>query len=308
MPPAARHPAAARRAYWTGIAYALAAFGAWGIVNPLYIKALSAASAFEIMAHRIVWSALLAAVLVGVSHGWAAIDNALRPRNLLLLGCSAVLITVNWTIFLLSIFNAHLVEASFGYFINPLVSVALGVAVLGERLRPMQLAACGIAALGIAVPIVARGTVPWIALTLAATFGLYGLVRKVVRVESLVGFAVEVGLLAPAAALYLVHLWATGGSAFTAATPGRDALLVGSGAITAGPLIWFAAAARRLPLSTVGILQFIAPTGGLLLGVFAFGEPFTLVEGVAFGCIWTALALYVADALRVPRRAAAVSG
>lgn len=307
MPLGPHHPAAARRAYWTGIAYALAAFGAWGVVNPVYMKALGGVPALEIMAHRIVWSALLAAVLVAFSHRWAAIDNAFRPRNLMLLAMSAMLITLNWTIFLVSILDGHLVEASFGYFINPLVSVALGVAVLGERLRPVQVAACGIAVLGIAVPIVARGAVPWIALTLAVTFGLYGLVRKVVRVESLVGFAVEVGLLAPVAAGYLIYLALSGGSAFTGATPGRDGLLLGTGAITAGPLIWFAVAARRLPLSTVGILQFIAPTGGLLLGVFAFGESFTMVEGVAFGCIWTALALYVADALRMPR-AAAVSG
>ncbi len=303
--PSLDQPSDTSRAYWVGVVNALGAFIAWGVVNPLYMKALGAVSPFEIMSHRILWSSALALIIVAVTGAWGRLRQALRRRNLMLLTSSALLITLNWTIFLWSILNAHMVEAAFGYFINPLVSIALGVVVLGERLRMPQIIACAIAGVGIAVPIISRGTVPWIALVLAVTFGLYGLVRKVVRVDGLVGFAVEVSLLAPFAAAFLLWLAATGSSAFTIATPMRDALLIGTGAITTGPLTWFARAAQRLPLSTLGILQFISPTGGLLLGIFLYGEPFSVVEAIAFGCIWSALALYVADAMQAPRQAAA---
>jgi chloramphenicol-sensitive protein RarD len=184
---------------------------------------------------------------------------------------------------------------------NPLVSVALGMLVLGERLRRPQIAACLIASLGVAILGAATGGLPWIALALAFSFGFYGLVRKVVAVESLIGFTFEASILTPIAAIYLLWLAATGQSSFGLATPLRDALLLGAGIVTALPLIWFAAAARKLPLTTVGLLQFTSPSATFLLGVFVYHEPFSAAEAITFACIWLALLLYVADALLARR-------
>jgi len=261
----------------TGILYALAAFGTWGLVAPVHFKLLAAVPALEVLAQRIVWSALFVLAIIAARRRWPPVLAALRPRRPLgMLAISAVLVGANWLVYIWAVSSGQLVEASLGYFINPLVNVALGIVFLGERLRPLQVAACGLASVGVLVLTVAAGTVPWIALALGISFGFYGLIRKTVRVDPLIGFCVESLLLLPFALGYVA-------------------------ALTSAPLIWFAAAAQRLKLSTVGLLQYLAPSCLLGLGVVVYGEPFTRIEAVAFAAIWTALALYSADAFAAAR-------
>ena len=298
-----------RRQHRIGLLYALGAFTAWGVVLPIYLKALADVPVLHILAHRIVWGALFALALVAGLGRRRELGQLLVPRTMALLLLSALLVTINWVTYIYAVSNSHIVETSLGYFMNPLVSVALGMLVLGERLRPLQIAACLIAGVGVAILAAATGGLPWIALTLAFSFGFYGLVRKVVAVESLIGFTFEASILAPIAALYLLWLWASGQSSFTLATPGRDTLLLGAGVVTALPLIWFAAAARKLPLTTIGLLQFTSPSATFLLGVLVYGEPFSAGEATTFACIWLALLLYLADALLArPALAAERSG
>lgn len=291
---------AEEREFRTGLACALGAFAFWGVVLPVYTKLLKEVSAFEILAHRILWGALAAGALVLAMRGWNSLRGSLSWRIVAALAVSAALATTNWTVYILAVLHDRIVDASLGYFLNPLVSIALGMVCLGERLRPLQGLACAIAAAGVAVPIVVIGGIPWIALTLAFSFGLYGLVRKLVRVDALTGFLVEVVLLTPLAAAYLLSLASRGESAFTTTRPGLDLLLVGAGIVTAIPLVLFTAGARRLPLTTVGLLQFTAPSASLLLGVFVYGEPFTWLEATTFGLIWIACAMTMLDAL-LPR-------
>ncbi len=294
----------ARRDHSVGILYALGAFGIWGAVLPIYMKVLAGVSVLEILGHRIVWAALFAALLITIFGRWREVRQALTPRSLALLMVSATLITVNWVAYIIGVTDGRIVETSLGYFMTPLVNVALGTLVLGERLRRLQLAACLIAAIGVAIPIVGAGGIPWISLSLAFSFGCYGLVRKIVPVESLVGFLVEATILTPVAGGYLLWLAARGDGAFALTAPLTDLLLIGAGVITALPLIWFAAAARKLPLSMIGLLQYSAPSCSFLLGVFAYGEPFTPVRAATFACIWSALALYSIDMVRAQQRMA----
>jgi chloramphenicol-sensitive protein RarD len=285
-----------------GFVYAGGAFALWGVVLPIYIKALTGVPVLEILCHRIVWATVFALLLLAVSFRLHELRRVLVPRTLALLVLSATLVTINWVTYIVAVLAGHIVAASLGYFLNPLVSVALGMLVLGERLRPRQLAACGMAAAGVLILAAATQNVPWIALTLALSFGLYGLVRKVVAVEALVGFAFEAATLTPLAGGYLLWLAATGRGTFALGAPSLDALLMVSGLLTALPLIWFAAAARKLPLTTIGLLQFTAPSAAFLLGVFAYGEPFGAAEAATFGCIWLALLVYSLDAFLTSRR------
>ena len=286
----------------TGILYALAAFGTWGLVAPVHFKLLAAVPALEVLAQRIVWSALFVLAIIAARRRWPPLLAALRPRRPLgMLAISAVLVGANWLVYIWAVSSGQLVEASLGYFINPLVNVALGIVFLGERLRPLQVAACGLAGVGVLVLTVAAGTVPWIALALGISFGFYGLIRKTVRVDPLIGFCVESLLLLPFALGYVAALMATGASVFLKGDWRLDFLLVATSVTTSAPLIWFAAAAQRLKLSTVGLLQYLAPSCLLGLGVVVYGEPFTRVEAVAFAAIWTALALYSADAFAAAR-------
>jgi chloramphenicol-sensitive protein RarD len=285
-----------------GILYALAAFGTWGLIAPVHF--LAAVPALEVLAQRIVWSTLLVVGIIAARGRWRELGRALTTRrSLLMLTLSALLVAGNWLVYIWAISTGQLVEASLGYFINPLVNVALGIVFLGERLRPLQVAACGLAAVGVLVLTVAGGTVPWIALALGISFGFYGLIRKTVRVDPLIGFSVESLLLVPFAATYVAALMAGGASVFLKGDWRLDLLLVLTSVTTSGPLIWFAAAAQRLKLSTVGLLQYLSPSCLLALGVLVYGEPFTAAKGVAFAAIWIALALYSADALAFARRA-----
>lgn len=298
----------ARRREWRiGLFYMLGAYACWGVVLPVYLKALKGVPVLEILAHRVVWATLFALLLIAALGRRGEMHRVLAPRTLRLLLISAALVTVNWVLYIIAVTSDHIVEASLGYFMNPLVSVALGMAVLGERLRRLQVAACSIAAAGVALLAATSQGVPWLSLGLAFSFGFYGLVRKVVAVEALAGFTFEAALLTPLAAGYLLFLAAHGESSFVAAAPLRDTLLIGAGIVTALPLIWFAAGTRKLPLTVVGVLQFLSPCATFILGIFVYDEPFGSAEAACFGAIWLALALYIADALGARRRAAALA-
>jgi chloramphenicol-sensitive protein RarD len=285
-----------------GLAAAIAAFAIWGLF-PLYLKPLAPVPALEIMAHRIVWCCLLVFAWLAWRGEQGAVRAALADRgSRLRLTASALLISVNWLVYVWAVNSGHVVEASLGYFINPLLNVVLGVMVLHERLNRAQWLAVALAAVGVLYLTVVAGRPPWIALTLAASFGLYGLIRKVVRVEAVPGLATETLLLAPFALALLAWLAARGDGAFGHAGTTIDALLVGSGLITALPLTLFAYGARRIPLSTVGLVQYIGPTLQFLIGVLVFHEAFPLQRAVGFVFIWAALVLYAADGVRRLRR------
>lgn len=284
--------------------YALAAFGTWGIVAPIHFKLLDRVGHWEILGQRIVWATACVVPLIAVLGRSGELRAALAPRRDLAWLClSALLIAANWLAYIWAVVSGNIVQASLGYFLNPLVSVALGIAVLGERLGPLQMVACGLALVAVLIMAASGHAFPWLALTLAFSFGLYGLIRKRVRVEPLVGFCVESLLLLPFAAAFVVALLATGRSAVFDADWTTLLLLAATGATTAAPLIWFAGAAQRLRLSTVGLLQYLAPSCLLLIGILVYGEPFTPAAALAFGLIWTGLALYSWEALRPARSA-----
>ncbi|MFO7654729.1 MAG: EamA family transporter RarD [Candidatus Krumholzibacteriia bacterium] len=281
-----------------GVLYGLAAYVWWGAV-PLYFKAVAHVPPPEVLAHRVVWSFLLLAVWLGFAGRMTAARRALADRRTLatLVG-SALLVSMNWLIFIWAVSTARVVEASLGYFINPLVNVLLGMVFLGERLRRAQWVSLALAMTGVAVLTAWLGSLPWIALVLAFSFGFYGLLRKTADVDGPVGLMVETGLLVPAALAFLLLRAGREQLVFGNSDPATDLLLVAAGAVTALPLVWFVAGARRLPLSTMGFLQYVAPTGQFLLGVLAFGELFTTAHALGFGTIWTALAIYSWDLAR----------
>jgi chloramphenicol-sensitive protein RarD len=281
-----------------GIVYALLAYLSWGLM-PIYWKLVGQVPALEMVAHRVVWSVLVLAFLIHLLERWSAVIAALRDcKRLLLLVATAALISVNWLTFVWAIQQERVLEASLGYFINPLVNVLLGMLFLGERLRPWQLAAVTLATVGVSYFIARLGIVPWLALTLAASFGSYGLLRKVAPVDGLVGLAVETFLLAPIALAYLVYLESAGSAMFWHSGWRTDLLIAQAGWVTALPLLWFANAARRLRYATVGFFQYLAPTCHFLLAVGLYGETLTTAHWVMFSFIWVALAIYTADSAR----------
>jgi chloramphenicol-sensitive protein RarD len=289
-----------------GLAYALAAFGAWG-VNPIYFKALRSVPPLEIVAHRVIWSVLVVAALVHAGNRWRELKAVLASGSgRAVFAASTVLISTNWLVFIWATNNDRLLEASLGYFLTPLVNVLLGVAFLRERLTRVQIAAVALAALGVLNQVIALGSFPWISLALAFSFGTYGLLRKRVAADSTVGLFIETTLLMPVALGYLAYLSSTGGSAFGHGPATRDALLVASGAVTAFPLLWFVAGARRLKLATVGLLQYVSPSIQFVLAVALYGEHFTAAHALTFASIWVSLALYSASALSASRQPGAI--
>jgi chloramphenicol-sensitive protein RarD len=286
-----------------GILFALAAYGFWGLV-PLYFKAVRSVPPLEILAHRVVWSVPLVALLISLLGSWDGVGAALRSRRTLAtLALSASLVAANWFTFIFGVTHDRILETSLGYYINPLVNVVLGMAFLRERLTRLQAVSVLLAAAGTLYLALSYGAVPWISLIVAFTFGLYGLLRKTVRVDSMGGLLVETSLLAPLALGFLFVLAARHSGAFVTAGAGISLLLVLAGVVTAVPLIWFASAARRLPYSVIGLCQYISPSLSFLLAVFLYGEPFTRTHSIAFGCIWTALAIFTADMWYRQRRA-----
>lgn len=280
-----------------GVAAALSAYVLWGVF-PLYWFLLRDVPSLQTVAHRIVWCAVFVV-------GWLCLRErgewlrALwrKPRTMAVLACTGLLISTNWGLYIWAVTHGRVVDASLGYFINPLASVLLGVVVLRERLTPAQWTAVAIAAAGVAWLAFRHGEPPWIALSLATSFAIYGLLRKLAAAEAVAGLAVEsLFLLAPALA-FVLWCEATGTGAFGHGDVGRDVLLVFAGPATALPLIGFAYGARRVPYSLVGILQYVSPTLQLLIGVMLLGEPFVREQAIGFGAIWAALALYAADGL-----------
>jgi chloramphenicol-sensitive protein RarD len=288
-----------------GVLLALGAYGMWGLF-PLYFRLLEAAGAVEIVLHRIVWSLLTCLVVLAVTRSWSALRRVSR-RQLGLLTAAAAAISLNWGVFIWAVNSEQVVETSLGYFINPLVSVLLGVLLLRERLRRTQWVAVGTAGAAVAVLTVDYGRPPWIALALAASFGTYGLLKNLVGrgVGALPGLTLETAVLAPPALALLLWLQWQGSGTFTSAGPWHTALLVASGALTATPLLLFAAAARRVPLSTIGLLQYVTPVMQLLIGTVVFGEPLPPLRLAGFALVWVALAVLSVDGLRAGARARA---
>lgn len=287
-----------------GIAYASAAYLVWGLF-PLYFALLHGVPPAEVLGHRIVWSLAVVLLLLAWQRNFGWLPGALRNgRVLRRFAASATLIALNWFIYIWAVTNQRVVDASLGYFITPLVNVLTGTLLLHERLRPPQWLAVGLAALGVLWLTVAAGTLPWIALVLAATFSTYGLLRKTAPLGALEGLTIETLLLAPLALAGLA--WATlqGGTVFMQSPLSQQALLVVAGPLTALPLLLFAAGARRIPLSVLGMLQYLGPTVQLALGLWVFGEPFGGARLAGFGLIWTACAAFTWDALRGPQPAA----
>jgi chloramphenicol-sensitive protein RarD len=286
-----------------GIAAGLGAYGLWGVF-PLYFPLLEPAGGVEIVAHRVLWSLLFVALLLTVLRRWGQVAAVLRDRrSLLVLAAAAVLIAVNWLVFVYGVNSGHVVETSLGYFINPLVSVLLGVVFFAERLRPLQWVAVGIAAVAVLVLTLDYGHPPWIALALALSFGAYGLMKKLVRVEAVPGLLVETAWVALPALAFLLVLHARGEGSFAAHGAGHALLLMSSGVATAVPLLLFAAATRRIPLSTVGLLQYVTPLMQLSIGVFVDGEPMPPARLAGFAIVWLALVVFTVDSLRTARSA-----
>lgn len=272
----------------------------WGGLS-LYFPLLEPAGAVEIIAHRVLWSMLLCLVLLIVTKQWGAYVKVLRSRRLMLvLSAAAVLVGANWLTFVFAVTSGHVIDASLGYFINPMVTVLLAVVILKERLRPVQWVAIGFGTSAVVVIAAGLGSVPWVALTLAFTFGLYGLVKNLVgrEVTALPGLAVETTILVPIALIYLGWLTLQGTSTFLHDGVGHTLLLMSSGIVTAVPLLLFSAAARTLPLSTIGMLQYIGPLLQFLSGVLIFHEQMPTVRWVGFGLVWVALIILTSDALR----------
>ena len=284
-----------------GLFYGSAACLTWGLF-PLYIRAIKVVPPLEIAAHRMVGSALFLAIIT-------AALRRLPPPNLWFaswrrVGAHAfttVVLAFNWLLYVWAVNAGRTLEASLGYFINPLVSVLLGVVFLGESLSRRQKLAVGLASAGVLTLLVGLGRPPWVSLLIAVTFAIYGLVRKVARMDPLLGLLGETVLLMPLALAYIIWLEKSGVGAIGSGSPTIRTLLLLAGAITAIPLIWFTAGVRRLPLSTMGLLQYIAPTGQFLIAVMLFGERFTPIHALAFGCIWISLVLYSTESFRRSR-------
>jgi chloramphenicol-sensitive protein RarD len=282
----------------------VAAYVLWGLF-PLYWPLLEPAAPVEILAHRIVWSLVFLAAILALTSGFGWV-RGLGRRRTGLLALAAVLITVNWGMFIYGVNSGHVVETSLGYFINPLVTVALAVGVLGERLRPAQRAAVTIAAVAVTVLTLDLGRPPWIALTLAFSFGLYGLVKKRAGVDGTQSLAIETALLVAPAVAYLLVLGADGRGTFTSEGPGHVLLIAGGGIVTAIPLMLFGAAAIRIPLTSLGLLQYLTPVMHFAIGVLLYGEPMPLSRLAGFALVWVALLVFAIDAARSARGAAGV--
>ena len=280
-----------------GVIYAATAFFVWGII-PIFWKQMAYIPAIEILMHRIVWSLLFAVVLIVALKKWPLLREALTTRKTVqMLAISATLIGVNWGIFIWAVNVGRIEETSLGYYINPLVNISLGVMLLGERLTRIQMVAVAIACAGVLNQAIAVGVLPWISLTLAVSFGVYGLIRKQVAVESLVGLAVEATILTPVAIGYLLYIETQGSGLFLQQDRLTDVMMILAGPLTAIPLLLFAAGVRRIKLSTIGFLQYLAPSISLVLAVVMYNEPFTAAHAVTFGLIWLALALISWEAL-----------
>ena len=280
-----------------GVVYGIAAYGIWGLL-PIYWRLLQHVPAAEILAHRMVWSLLFIAALLAYKRHWRWVWPALhQPRTVVTFVGTGLILAINWFTYIWAVNSGFIVETSLGYFINPLVNVLLGMVFLGERLRWSQGVAVALAVAGVAYLTVSYGAFPWIALTLAFSFAFYGLLRKTASLEASEGLALETAVLFLPALGYLVLLEANNTAAFANVNVSTTLLLIGAGIATGLPLLLFSAAARRVTLTNLGLLQYIAPTLQFLLGVFVYGEVFSRNRLVGFGLIWVALAVYSAEGI-----------
>ena len=285
-----------------GAIFGASAYLLWGVF-PLYFPLLKPAGSIEVLAHRVVWSLVVVTVLVQVTRKWAGVRAVVADRGKLIrLTAAAMFLAVNWGVYIYGVNSGRVVETSLGYFINPLVTVMLGVLVLRERLRPVQYAALGVAFVAVVFLSIQNGRPPWIALILAFSFGTYGLLKKTAVVGALEGLTVETAALAPLALVFLVGLQVSGNSTLGSHGPGHTALLAATGLITAIPLLFFGAAASRVPLTTLGVLQYLAPTMQFLIGVLVLHEALGLARLLGFCLVWVALAAFTADLLTQRRR------
>lgn len=275
-----------------GVWYAIAAFTTWGVL-PLYWKALDKIPAGEILAHRILWSFVLVACLMGAYGRLNELKKIFADKkSVVSVAAGSVLISSNWFFYIWAVNNNHVVETSLGYYINPLISILLGVLVLKERLDSRQIISLALAAIGVAITTVHYGKIPWVALLLALSFGLYGLVKKKAGLDSLASLALETMFVAPVSVIYLLTRYSAGSGSPGTTTVTVMLMLVFSGVVTSLPLYWFAQGTRSVPLSTIGFIQYLAPTISLTLGIFVFKEPFSMIDTISFGFIWTALLFY----------------
>ena len=295
-----RDKATAPESSGRGFVFGLAAYALWGVL-PIYFKAFRDVPAVDIVAHRVLWSAPFLALIIGLSRGWDKVRTVLRqPRTLGLLAITALLIGGNWLLYVYAVTTGHILASSFGYYLNPLANVLLGRFVLHEQLTRRQWMAVAIAGAGISVLAVGALGQLWISLTLCVTFAMYGLLRKVVDADAVTGLGIETALLFPLAIGWLAWRGSTGAPIMGSSST-DTALLLAAGVASTTPLILFTAAARKLAYSTLGMLQFLAPTLQFLIAVALYGEPLTTAHAIAFPAIWLALVLYVTALLRAPR-------
>lgn len=275
-----------------GFIYGLLAFTAWGFL-PLYWKMLQQIPAGEILAHRVLWSFIFVTCVIMSLKKLASLKQfLLEKKKLLVIVICSLLISINWFTFIWAVNSNYVIEASMGYYILPIVSVFLGVAFLKERITLWQCLAVGMALIGIIIITVEYGRVPWVALVLAVSFGLYGLAKKLLKAEPLLGLALETAIITPAALGYIILKHFQGLGALGEGSLTVSLLLIGAGIATATPLLWFAESAKRIELSTIGFMEYIAPTISLFLGIFVFKEEFTKIHFISFTCIWIAIAIY----------------
>lgn len=281
-----------------GILLAVAAYTMWGIA-PIYFKSLSEVSPFEILSHRVVWSFFLLAFLLHMSRGWRKVRDTLTSKpKMLYLVATSILVGANWLIFIWAVNSNHMLDASLGYYINPLINVLLGMFFLGERLRKLQWFAVSLAAIGVIIQLIAFGSVPIVAIALAFSFGFYGLLRKKVSLEAQTGLFIETLVMLPIAATYLLFIADSATSDFSMNPMQLNLLLIAAGVITTVPLLCFTGAATRLKLSTLGFFQYIGPSLMFLLAVLIYGEAFTSDKAITFAFIWGALVVFSFDGLR----------
>ncbi|QJB54998.1 EamA family transporter RarD [Pseudodesulfovibrio sp. zrk46] len=292
----------------SGFLAALGAFMAWGFL-PMYWKEVQSVAPLEILCHRIVWSLVFIALVLTINKRWAETFAPMRSfRNVGILVLSSLCIGTNWLLYIWAVNTNHVLESSLGYYMNPLMNVILGFIVFQERPSRMQYVAIGLAAMGVANAVISYGEVPWVSLALAISFAFYGLLRKIAAVESLPGLFLETLILAPVSLYYILHLQVEGTSGFLAGDMHVDLFLMGAGVATAMPLIGFAFGARRLQLSTLGILQYLAPSIAFLLGVFLYHEPFGSSQLITFALIWSAVAVYSAESIITIRKQRRLAG
>ena len=285
-----------------GAFFAFFAFLIWG-VSPVYWRTLHDVQAFEIILHRIIWSFAVLIPLVVIGRKWTEfMEVCKKPKTMVILLITSILVGVNWLIYIWAVNNGRVLQASLGYYINPLVNIVLGMIFLRERLRIAQTVAVILTILGVLNLTIRYGVFPWVPLALAFSFGFYGLIRKVAFVGALVGLTVETLLLSIPAGIWVIHLYCVQSGAFLHMDANTDLLLMGTGVITAMPLLLFNLGAKRITLVSLGFIQYIAPTGMFLLGITLFGEPFTGPQTLTFALIWTALAIYSWDAVVVHRQ------